>query len=253
MATSNTNNPYIVSSSPIWQDFNNATNSLNTLVGSPDPYASLFQRQLEANALTADNAIASATAATERQKVNLEQRQNQLEAGLNTAAEKTGLAPNSAYQMQVIEGAQNRFRTQAALLDQTEKLAIAKAKAAQMSGDVAVLNEQLSYINEIRKQKADALYKENQLAWEKYKYEHPRTGSIGSTLNKKNDIAEAVMRFQDLIKNKGWYGADPTEYKAYRDYLASTYGASAALELDKALEDAGIEVDYVGDNIGGNL
>lgn len=251
------NNPYIVSSSPIWQDFNNATNTLNNLVGQPDPYAQLFQNQLQANALTADNAIASATAATERQKVNMEQRQQQLIAGLDTAAQKTGLAPNSAYQMQVIEGAQNRFRTQAALLDQTEKLAIARAKAAQMSGDVAVLKEQLAYINDIRKQKADALYKENQLAWEKEKFNRQMSlgwarlkGSSGS---QKDDIAEAVLRFQQQMSDKGWYGADPAEYKAYRDYIQEAYGAAAVLELDKALADAGIEVDLTGDNIGGNL
>ena len=55
------------------------------------------------------------------------------------------------------------------------------------------------------------------------------------------------------MSDKGWYGADPAEYKAYRDYIQEAYGAAAVIELDKALADAGIEVDLTGDNIGGNL
>lgn len=248
----------IISSAPVWQDFNNATSNLNTLVNTADPYMQLFQQQQQANALTADNAIASASAATQREKIAGEQSQNALVAGLNTAAEKTGLAPNSSYQMQVIEGAQNQYRNRFALLDQTEKLAIAKAKAAQQVGDVAVLKQQLDYVNQLRKAKADALEAQQKMDWEKYKFTHlsaaqARAGSTATKADVKNDVAEAVIRFQDLIKNKGFYGADPREYKAYKDYLRTTYGAAAALELDKALEDAGISVDYTGDNEGGNL
>jgi len=255
--TTNTNNPYLVSSSPVWQDFNSATKSLNGIISTPDPYMSLFQNQLSANALNTDNAIASATAATGRQKVQANQREQQLEAGLNTAAEKTGLQPNSAYQMQVIDDARSRFRTQFNLIDQTEKIAIAKAKAAQMSGDVAVLKEQLNYINDLRKQKADALYKENQLAWEKEKFNRQMalqySKASRSTGSQKNDIAEAVLRFKDQMASKDWYGADPAEYNAYKNYIRETYGAQAVLDLNKALLDEGIEVDLTGDGIGGNM
>ena len=191
--TTNTNNPYLVSSSPVWQDFNSATKSLNGIISTPDPYMSLFQNQLSSNALNTDNAIASATAATERQKVQANQREQQLEAGLNTAAEKTGLQPNSAYQMQVIDDARSRFRTQFNLIDQTEKLAIAKAKAAQMSGEVAVLKEQLNYINDLRKQKADALYKENQLAWEKEKFN--RQMALQSSKASKSSSASSEVKY----------------------------------------------------------
>ena len=252
--------PAIISSAPVWQDFNSATSNLNGLINTPDPYMSLFQQAQQANALTAENAIASASAATQRQKQGAEQNQNALVAGLNTAAEKTGLAPNSTYQMQVIQGAQDQYHNRFMLLDQTEKLAIAKAKAAQQVGDVAVLKQQLDYVNELRKAKAQALKDANDRAWDMQKhkdemalgYARIKNGVSGS-LGIKNDVAEAVIRFQDLIKNKGFYGADPREYKAYKDYLRTTYGAAAALELDKALEDAGISVDFTGDNEGGNL
>jgi hypothetical protein len=58
-----------------------------------------------------------------------------------------------------------------------------------------------------------------------------------------NDIAEAVLRFKDTMEAKGWMGANPEEYKYYRDYIQTTYGSAAVLALDKAMSDAGISVD----------
>ncbi len=255
-------NPAIVSSAPVWQDFNNATTNLNSVVNTPDPYMQLFQQQVQANALASENAIASASAATQRQQQQLEQSQNALQAGLSTAASKTGLAPNSAYQMQVLQGAQDQYNNRVMLLDQTEKLAIARAKAAQATGDVAVLREQLGYVEALRKEKAQAIENAQKMEWEKYQFNNlsayqraslAKTGSANIKKDMANDIAEAVLRFKDAIKTKGFYGADPEEYQFYRDYIQETYGSNAVMELDKQLEDAGIEVDYTGDNLGGNL
>jgi len=69
-------------------------------------------------------------------------------------------------------------------------------------------------------------------------------GTTATKADKANDIASAVMDFQNQINTKGWAGANPAAYEYYRTQLANMYGASAALELDKAMEDKGITVDY---------
>ena len=70
--------------------------------------------------------------------------------------------------------------------------------------------------------------------------------------NQANDIAEAIIRFKDKVTNQGFYGIDPSEYTFYRDYLRTTYGASAVTAYDKAIADAQLEVDTAGDGVGGN-
>lgn len=59
-----------------------------------------------------------------------------------------------------------------------------------------------------------------------------------------DDVAEAVTDFQDQMRKRGWAGANPDAYAYYRDQLKKLYGASAALDLDAAMEKAGIVVDY---------
>jgi hypothetical protein len=71
-----------------------------------------------------------------------------------------------------------------------------------------------------------------------------KTGSSEKTKTEQaNDIAEAVLRFKDTMEAKGWMGANPEEYRYYRDYIQTTYGSAAVLLLNKAMEDAGISVD----------
>lgn len=60
-----------------------------------------------------------------------------------------------------------------------------------------------------------------------------------------DDVASAVVDFETQMQQKGWRGANPDAYNYYRSELTKLYGASAALALDKAMKDAGIEVDYV--------
>ncbi len=61
--------------------------------------------------------------------------------------------------------------------------------------------------------------------------------------NKENDIAEAILRFKDQIKTKNWKGVNPDEYEFYKKYIKDRYGASAVLELDKAIDDASLSID----------
>lgn len=69
------------------------------------------------------------------------------------------------------------------------------------------------------------------------------TGSSNAK-DQANDVAAAILDFQNQIQQKGWAGANPDAYNYYRTQLANTYGAAAALALDKAMSDAGITVDY---------
>lgn len=61
--------------------------------------------------------------------------------------------------------------------------------------------------------------------------------------SKDDDIAEAIIRFKDQIKAKNWKGVNPDEYAFYKKYIKDTYGASAVLEFDKAIEDASLSID----------
>jgi hypothetical protein len=54
--------------------------------------------------------------------------------------------------------------------------------------------------------------------------------------NKKNDIAEAVLRLKAKI-DAGATEIDAKELKFYQDFIMKEYGASAVLELNKALSD----------------
>lgn len=62
--------------------------------------------------------------------------------------------------------------------------------------------------------------------------------------NQADDVAEAVDIFKTKMREKGWSGANPEEYTFYKNYLSKTYGYAAVAALDKAMSDAGIEVDY---------
>lgn len=53
-----------------------------------------------------------------------------------------------------------------------------------------------------------------------------------------DDVASIVMDFQKQIKARGWAGVNPEAYDYYREQLAKSYGASAALKLDEAMKKA---------------
>lgn len=59
-----------------------------------------------------------------------------------------------------------------------------------------------------------------------------------------DDIASAILDFQDQIKNKGWAGINPQAYEYYKKEIRRLYGADAVLQYDKAIKDAKLTVDY---------
>lgn len=63
-----------------------------------------------------------------------------------------------------------------------------------------------------------------------------------ATANQADDVAQAILDFQNQIQNKGWAGANPDAYNHYKTQLVAKYGANAALELDKAMAALGITV-----------
>jgi len=70
------------------------------------------------------------------------------------------------------------------------------------------------------------------------------SSSSSTKKDKSDDIASAVINFRSLVNEKGWRGIDPTMYTDIVTIIKSKYGSSAVLELEKALADAGLEVDY---------
>lgn len=56
-------------------------------------------------------------------------------------------------------------------------------------------------------------------------------------------VGNSVQYFKDMMKEKGWKGINPEEYQKIADALRKNYGGNAVLELDKAIEDADLEVD----------
>lgn len=251
-------NPAIVTTGANWANYNDATSQLNSFINGTDPYAQLFQQQRTANELTAQNAIGSATAATERAKVRGEQERMATTAGLATAAEKTGLAPNSAYQIQVMQGAKDQFNTRFALLDQQEKMAIARAKNAQTIGDTAVLKEQLDYAKQLRDEKAKAQQSALELDWKMYEF-----NNLSAAQKAANDIARSKISTKKTaasftptelrkLKQAGLDGADeqiqlnflygknkgvaPMKASEFtKDYVVETYGQDEVYNLGKAL------------------
>lgn len=231
--------PAITTTGPQWDDHNNATNGLNSLINEPDPYLQLFQQQRDANKLSADNAVASATAANERATMRNEQDRNATEAGLATAAAKTGLAPNSAYQLQVMQGAQDQFNTRFALLDQEEKLAIAKAKNAQRIGDTAVLKEQLDYATKLRDEKAKTLQESQKMEWEKYKFEHLSAAQQASEkrLGAKAGAGAGIKYTNQELKKLRAAGIDPTNLTVADNFLYNKGAAPNTLTPAKIKQD----------------
>lgn len=69
------------------------------------------------------------------------------------------------------------------------------------------------------------------------------TSATGNSASQKNDIASAIIDFQNQMKDKGWAGANPDAYQSYKTQLMNTYGAAAGLALDAAMSTAGITVD----------
>lgn len=251
-----TGNSTILSSTGVGSAYNDASTQLDNFTSGADPYAQLFTQLSESNKASQDNAIATATAKTERDANTLQQQEGQYNAGVETAGVQSGANRYlPEYQAGIVDQAHQTYMTRYQAIDQAEKLAIAQATTAKTEGDAKLLKEKLDHVQALRKAKADALEKAQQMAWERDKFKQQmalqwhqenRIGAAETKANKSNDIATALLDFKSKMQKNGWSGANPDMYKYYSDYLKSTYGAAAILDLNKLMSDEGIDVDYGG-------
>jgi hypothetical protein len=162
----------VLSSTGPRQEFNSYQAKLDALLNQPDPFAPMYEQLKALNQTTQDNAIASATTASARQKMQEEQSGQQYQAGLATAGQQTGTSRYlPEYQLGLMESARNSTNDRIMQIDQAEKMAIAKAQQARIEGDVAVLKEQLNQVNELRKEKIRSLERAQELEWDMKKFQ----------------------------------------------------------------------------------
>lgn len=163
-------NPGIFSTTNYRDELASVGNDINDF--SNDPYMKMFNDLKLKNQQFEETARLNAEAEANREKVQQEQRSNARTAGVESANIAGGLsryAPelaNSAVQQAYNENYQKVQDIQAA-----EDLAIAKAKQARAANDLDVAKEQLNYVQELRKAKADAIQEANRLAFEKEKFQ----------------------------------------------------------------------------------
>lgn len=192
----------VLSSTRPRQEFNSYQAKLDALLNQPDPFTPMYEQLKALNQTTQDNAIASATTASARQKMQEEQSGQQYQAGLATAGQQTGTSRYlPEYQLGLMESARNSTNDRIMQIDQAEKMAIAKAQQARIEGDVAVLKEQLNQVNELRKEKIRSLERAQDLEWdmkkfqqqmafdrEKFSYQKTKDATDAKTNLKKSDF-----------------------------------------------------------------
>lgn len=76
------------------------------------------------------------------------------------------------------------------------------------------------------------------------KRETPTEKRESTKAQRDDDIASAILDFQEQIKNKGWAGINPQAYEYYKKEIKRLYGADAVLQFDKAIKEAKLTVDY---------
>ena len=73
----------------------------------------------------------------------------------------------------------------------------------------------------------------------KGKVTKPKTTKITAD----QEIETAINYFKKSIAEKGWKGVNPDEFKQMNDYLSETFGYSATIKFQKALDEQGLMVD----------
>ena len=73
----------------------------------------------------------------------------------------------------------------------------------------------------------------------KGKVTKPKTTKITAD----QEIGTAINYFKKSIAEKGWKGVNPDEFKQMNDYLSETFGYSATIKFQKALDEQGLMVD----------
>ncbi len=129
-----------------------------------------------------------ATAAGANKMIQAEKSGHALEEGVAKAASSTGLDRSAPeYAAGLVGQARDSEAIKLQNLQDEESLAIARAKSARDDRDSKALNDELTYIKQVRKEKQDTLDKIQKQKWEEYKFSVVHgNGGGGGHYNAKN-------------------------------------------------------------------
>lgn len=159
-------NPGIVSSTQAQNTLDQGSADLDNMTNQPDPYVEYLQKQAAAlangtdttNAGTEANDISTATTNAASLQNKVQSDYASYKAGLETLGIQSGLA-SMAPDLQAgrLLGAANDETTKIQDIQQKEDLAVAKAKQARINNDAVTLKDTNAEIEQIKKDKADAI------------------------------------------------------------------------------------------------
>lgn len=137
-----------------------------------DPYMQFFDQLRNQNIQAEETGIKQARADAAKEEKSVIDTQARYRAGLETLGIKSGLSQYApSLQLDRMLQAENIQKAKLSEIDSEEKIAIAKAKAARAENDLDVMKEQLDYVQQLRKAKADAISEANKMAFEREKFE----------------------------------------------------------------------------------
>jgi len=175
-AAANLRQPSILSSTNARNVRTGLNKTFNEMLQTGDPYdqaiSQMFTQQQNANKVAEENAILNSTAQMQNNQFQLEEDQRNAQATEATRALQTGesrFAPQ--YAQQQFDQVANMYRKRVEILRNEEAIAIAKAKQARVENDLNTYKDQINYIQQIRKAKADALTEANKRAFEQSKFD----------------------------------------------------------------------------------
>ncbi len=239
-----TRNPGIVSTTPIHAEFQQNSNTLDNFAN--DPYMKLFQKFSERNQHQYDLERMNAEAEANRQKVATGEQFSRYKAGVETADLAGGLsryAPGlHAGNLAQVDVLQNQA---VAKIQASEDLAIARAQQAKEDGDAVVLKEQIDYIQQLRKAKADAIQQANDDAFAREKFDEDKRqfNVTNARLSGGDSGGGKALSTLELGRIEDLYGValpfGTTEEEAMK--LLSDEGAIDASATDASATDATIE------------
>lgn len=150
-----------------------------------------------------------------------------------TSSEKTRLDKMEKDENRLYQEKRDNVNAQ----DQWAKIAISNGQSSLVNGIANLNPASPTFTQDLARYQSQIVDASNQRANE------TKAKTKINSAEKADDIASAIIDFQTQMEKRGWAGANPEAYAHYRNQLVEMYGASAALDLDKAMYDLGISVD----------
>lgn len=210
-------NPGIVSTTSYRSDLDGAQNTLNDF--SNDPYMKLFKELKLKNQQAEETARLNAEADANRAKVQQEQNYMGRKAATESSNIVGGLsryAPELASSQTQQVYIANLAKVEA--IQGEEDLAIARAKEARAKNDLEVMRDELDYIQELRKAKAEALSEANKMAFEREKFNED-IRQFNTTNARLSGSGSGVSYTDQELKKLREAGIDPKNITMSDNYL----------------------------------